>query len=667
MPVIYRTDGAWGVGKGSNLAPAEVDGNFHDLAGRVSYIEDNPVLPIAPISITIAGYNFYMGLSNGEMLGPVTMTMPVPQWRGDWTPSTIYNDMDYIIAPDGGFGTVMQSHTSAATFDWAATDPDNGLPLYRLIVGSNGMTIAYSDLTDVALSSLANHDMPVWDSAAGYWRNATPAQVVANLAAFTGDSGSGGVKGLVPAPAVGDAAAGKVLGAGGAWVVVSGGGAGGVTGPGSSVNNNLAAFNGTSGGAIKDSGIAIANVVVMDGALGTPASGSAANLTSIPVNRATGILGATHGGAGSVTGLLKANGLGNVSAAVPGTDYALPGATGASVTIGDTPPGSPAPGDLWFDSGDTITLYVWMDDGTSSQWIPACNCAVSGGSSDFLALSGGSMTGPLILAGDPTTALGAATKQFVESRGYITGNQTITLSGDISGSGTTSINATLATVPISKGGSGQTSLPAAFNSLAAAGGTVGGDLTVNGNITVNPTAGNALSYNVPNGQDARIWYTVLGTRTWGSGVYSSGEWFVMDNSVPANRLLISPTGVCSASSTWGVISDRRLKQSDSIEEYSKGLQEILALNPIYYQWNGKGGVPADGQIHFGLAAQDVEKVLPELIREHEYVPPEGSDDEPMTIKTYSPTDITFALVNAIKELQKQIEELKAALPLGVRP
>ena len=39
--------------------------------------------------------------------------------------------------------------------------------------------------------------------------------------AFTGDSGSGGVIGLVPAPASGDAAAGKVLGAGGSWTTVT--------------------------------------------------------------------------------------------------------------------------------------------------------------------------------------------------------------------------------------------------------------------------------------------------------------------------------------------------------------------------------------------------------------------------------------------------------------
>jgi len=41
----------------------------------------------------------------------------------------------------------------------------------------------------------------------------------ADLEPFVGDSGSGGSAGLVPAPDAGDAAAGKVLGAGGGWVI----------------------------------------------------------------------------------------------------------------------------------------------------------------------------------------------------------------------------------------------------------------------------------------------------------------------------------------------------------------------------------------------------------------------------------------------------------------
>lgn len=52
------------------------------------------------------------------------------------------------------------------------------------------------------------------------------------------------------------------------------------------------------------------------------------------------------------------------------------------------------------------------------------------------------------------------------SSGTNTGDQTITLLGDITGSGTGNINTSLATVPIGKGGTGQTTANSAFNALA---------------------------------------------------------------------------------------------------------------------------------------------------------------------------------------------------------
>ena len=56
-----------------------------------------------------------------------------------------------------------------------------------------------------------------------------------------------------------------------------------------------------------------------------------------------------------------------------GTDYvwvaqASGGAGGASVSVSDTAPSSPSEGDLWFNSLNT-KMYVYFDDGTSSQWI----------------------------------------------------------------------------------------------------------------------------------------------------------------------------------------------------------------------------------------------------------------------------------------------------------
>jgi hypothetical protein len=49
---------------------------------------------------------------------------------------------------------------------------------------------------------------------------------------------------------------------------------------------------------------------------------------------------------------------------------------------------------------------------------------------------------------------------FVTSQGYLTGNQNIALTGDVTGNGTTSIPTTLNTVTVNKGGTGQTNLTA---------------------------------------------------------------------------------------------------------------------------------------------------------------------------------------------------------------
>jgi len=43
---------------------------------------------------------------------------------------------------------------------------------------------------------------------------------------------------------------------------------------------------------------------------------------------------------------------------------------GGSVSIGDTPPSSPQAGNLWWKS-DTGVLYIFYNDGNSSQWVPA--------------------------------------------------------------------------------------------------------------------------------------------------------------------------------------------------------------------------------------------------------------------------------------------------------
>lgn len=227
MTIKYVTTGAWGAGTGSPLDPDEIDENFWDLDQRVSDIEDNPVEPIEPVSMTLEGTQFTMGLSNGNTLGPITVPLVLPTWRGPWEPLTTYSQLDYFVSPDGELGAVLVDHVSAATFSWAATTGSPPVAVYKLISASAGTTSGtFADLSDVILTAVADGDIPVYNDATSSWLNRTPTDVTALLDAVTGDTGSGGVKGLVPAPGSGDAAAGKFLSAGGTWEIPDGGGGG---------------------------------------------------------------------------------------------------------------------------------------------------------------------------------------------------------------------------------------------------------------------------------------------------------------------------------------------------------------------------------------------------------------------------------------------------------
>lgn len=77
-----------------------------------------------------------------------------------------------------------------------------------------------ADLTTIAgLTATSDNFM---QSKASAWASRTPTQVTADLINFVGDVGAGGTKGLVPAPAAGDAAAAKFLKADATWATAGG-------------------------------------------------------------------------------------------------------------------------------------------------------------------------------------------------------------------------------------------------------------------------------------------------------------------------------------------------------------------------------------------------------------------------------------------------------------
>jgi hypothetical protein len=100
-------------------------------------------------------------------------------------------------------------------------------------------------------------------------------------------------------------------------------------------------------------------------------------------------------------------------------------AGGASITVSDTAPASPASGALWWDSVGG-QMYIWYVDPNSSQWVAASSQAVgtAGGGG---VTSWNTRTGAVVLSsGDVTTALTFTPYNATNPSGYQTAAQVTT-------------------------------------------------------------------------------------------------------------------------------------------------------------------------------------------------------------------------------------------------
>ena len=101
------------------------------------------------------------------------------------------------------------------------------------------------------------------------------------------------------------------------------------------------------------------------------------------------------------------------------------------------------------------------------------------------------------------------------------------------------------------------------------------------------------------------------------------------------------------------ISDVRLKEDiETIESASK---KVSQLRGVEYTWK-KGG--RKGQREIGLIAQEVEEVIPSIVREHKLPLVEGLDDSSAAYKTVDYEKLVALLIESNKEQQEIISQLE---------
>jgi hypothetical protein len=106
---------------------------------------------------------------------------------------------------------------------------------------------------------------------------------------------------------------------------------------------------------------------------------------------------------------------------------------------------------------------------------------------------------------------------------------------------------------------------------------------------------------------------------------------------------------------WATFSDRRVKKD--IRPYTRGLNEIKQINPVWYKYNELSGYKDTENDYVGIIAQEMEHVLPNTVSEFD----DSNNSGISYKKQFNGSEVMWTLVNAVKELTQKIETLEARI------
>jgi len=118
---------------------------------------------------------------------------------------------------------------------------------------------------------------------------------------------------------------------------------------------------------------------------------------------------------------------------------------------------------------------------------------------------------------------------------------------------------------------------------------------------------------------------------------------------PDQSLSVNGDASKTGGGSWQSFSDERLKNIKG--NFNSGLKAVMKLQPLRYEYkaNNALGLKSEGE-HVGFGAQAVQKVIPEAVTKN---------DQGYLFVNNDP--ILWTMLNAIKEQQKEIEQLKGEI------
>jgi hypothetical protein len=194
--ITYRTIGAWGPGKGANLQASEVDNNFWSLALAINDLINDPPEANGIGAISVSGTQMTIVLNDGQVMGPFTLPVLTFRWRGEWTETTPYAQLDVFTVTDVGIFMVQSpyGYTSGSEFDPEVVDTDFNATLVQLF---GSVDVALSKMPDVQIIDPQDGDGLIYRSVDQKWENnplGSMAFQPASLVAITG----GAITGMSP-------------------------------------------------------------------------------------------------------------------------------------------------------------------------------------------------------------------------------------------------------------------------------------------------------------------------------------------------------------------------------------------------------------------------------------------------------------------------------------